>query len=199
MTSAMLIESDYNCIVALEPARAVFGRSVPEAGRMRDWFEQWFEKWYTGNFDQQTGKLTLYRFLNLSDFVLQGLKRGHDLAPSGVYSEEDGRAQVEALERQRRGEDISDFVARFVHKTHNITPNLAQFLTADVNNRSWKEHRITVKFGPNEAWRSAKLDGRGNWFGRFDRELEWLVLGSIPNHYIAEIYDQKQGNIVFQQ
>ena len=207
------IEKDFNNIHKLDTAREAYLRYMhsnykgKELDDIKKLFDNWFDKWYTGNYNNDTGKIILYRFLNLGYKELNRLKNGSDLLPSGYMAL--GREKllenksfediIDALEKQNRGEDISDFIVDYAKWSGANKCNIDHFFTVNPEGNLPKaRYRITVQLNPNEAWRVGKVKN-GEWVGSFDKELEWTVLGSIPNERIKEIYDTKKDRIIYKQ
>lgn len=221
MTSDDTILPDFNGISKLAEARDAYLREMRKSGFLKRemyLFRRWFDRWYTGNFNPETNLITLYRFLNLSPSSLKQLQRGGDLLPTAyrVLGNEEavveyllrhdprwGNREVDVLRRFRSGEDISDFMIEYAAYSAGDSFNLMQFFTARKTGLKLgtgsvtTSHRIEVKLKPNEAWRVGKVGDNGKWKGFFDVELEWTVVGPIIHDKISEIYDNKDGDVVY--
>lgn len=169
-----------------------------------------FENWYTGNFNPETGKITLYRFVDfdaaypLEEVIKKGVR------PRGVmelgsedallaYLEKSGDNELAAVfRRQKAGEDISDFIKNYsLSSGGGSTHGLASYWTTHKDFYSkTRDYRIAIELDPDEAWRTdANIDS--DYFNPNDfingAELEWTVLGNIPREKIIEIIHNPTG------
>lgn len=205
---------DFNQIARLDEARNAYLKSMdpksPAYARDKKFFDEAFDQWYTGNVDPKTGLITLYKFLGPS-YPIDELSKG-GLLPTGYltfgseqrlieyllnpesrpeFNDDPAitRELVDALQKQQRGEDMSDFMVDYAQSSSASPTNISQSLTAgsEIPVLARCNHRVEVRLNPNAAWRTGKLDEDGNWVGRFDDELEWTVLGPIPYESIVEV------------
>lgn len=177
------------------------------------------EKWYTGNYNPETGKLTLYRFVHLTPKMLDDVMK-NGITPRGVqtfgsvdaalkYLEENRGGLHTTLENafkgQKSGEDISELIEEYKKNSRSgYDYDLATYWTTEAESRLFggDGYRVTVELDPQEAWRVITLrsikKGRiddSDYFSTisFDEfsngQFEWTVLGNIPSAKIKEITD----------
>ncbi len=176
-----------------------------------------FENWYTGNYNPETGKIKLYRYVDdYADF--DAIKAGKaDIVPRGLQGkseqellaalEKEGQSNsasaetAELYNRYLKGEDISDDAIEYAERSGGGYANdPALYWTTNENPTAFMEgrkYKITVEFAPDEAFRTGKVGKDGKWAGFFDEEAEWTTVGRIKKENIAEIIEQQTGKNVF--
>jgi len=173
-------------------------------------FQKYFNDWYFGNLNPNTGKHTLYRFLDLEEedietIVTKGLfpgayrdgKRIRSFGEVAIFLEEAGER-----------ENLRDLINWLAGDREGISCNamtsgsfddyaVRQCLTANPQMMRERSYRITVELDKNEAVRESSFQ---------PPELEWDVIGPIPPSAIVEIHyfgigggDVKDSKVIYKR
>jgi hypothetical protein len=188
-------ELDLNKLAYLGKARTDWQAKNPvvSGSRWDNLFNEHFNHWYSGNFNPNTGKIKLYRFLNLDSIDIEtittnGLFPGAYRAGKKIRS---FREVLQFLEEAGKKREINDLVSWLEGDRKGISCNamtsgsgdpydIRQCFTTDPN--MWgNQYRVTVELDPNDAIRE---------FSFQPPELEWDVLGPVDASKIVEITEQ---------
>jgi hypothetical protein len=196
--------NDFNKIKELDLAKKKFLEHSPSSNTYENLKR--FDAWYTANFNPDTGKITLYRFVD--DFPgLDDLVRGtSDLHPRGIirHGSEDNLIRHfdsssfpefgNLIRKYRAGKDVSlDVFDYSMHSAGGFQDDFALYWTSnpyiDVGSTqilTSRKYRITVELDHNKAFRAGGLDNNRNWAGAISEE-EWTTIGSISRDNVVEI------------
>jgi hypothetical protein len=171
-----------------------------------------FHSWYTGNYNKETGRITLYRYMDNYPGFDKVMRGEEELVPKGLV----GRSDEELLgilkkTRDRylreihgvysdylQGKDVSLRVYRLPPDSYPIDPTMCwtNSGTAPPGELEEMRYRIKIEVKPNEAFRFGGLDEKGDWAGIFTF-LEWRTIGKVPKEAITEILDLQSGKVVY--
>lgn len=174
-----LVNNDFNMISIPEEARKYFASHLSKnklfTPEQREEALKTLEKWYTGNYNTETGKLTLYRFVNMRPEMLDDIIQ-NGVSPRGVRTAGNEEAVLQYLDKnggggwyntlakafrlQKAGEDISEFVEQYKKDSRSgFDYDLATYWTTENESRLFGNsgYRIAVELDPKEAWRSITL------------------------------------------
>ncbi len=204
------IKRFYEAKKVLEKNFAGGAEEIPYGWKYYDSLEKDFDSWYTGNYNPETGKITLYRYVDHYE-GFDGIINGKsDLMPRGYveYQTEDdlifaleqrgNKEAADAIRDFNNGEDISGFMRKWRDQSaggFNEDPTL--YWTTKGSGYEFagnREYRITIEYDPDKAFRAGGLDSEGKLVN-FDHELEWTTIGPIKNENIVEISNLKTGEI----
>ena len=182
-----------------------------------------FKSWYTGNFNESTGKITLYCFMDHFSHLHDIILNGSDILPPGYLSHSSEEAlfddliksgnsiYVDAVNDFKNKKLLKDFFKNAVDNyslesrwsisdNNNYTLNpfirLSSLSNEESNNFN-KQYQITIEVDSNEAQRIG---------GHKDRHLvsdfnngEWLVAGPILHKSILQIENLYSRDIVYRK
>ena len=206
-----------NIQARLDEAKIKSPSDVEFFQNLKDMNEKYYDSWYTGNYNPETGKIKLYRyvdapqslgsFLGLTSYAKDVVKNG--LLPRGytTYGTEekliselekgtnnwDSRS-VQALRDFNEGKDISQFINDYSAASGGGNPtDVALYWTTvespeNIEFAKGRQYRITIEIDPNKAFRAGEATGL---------ELEWTTVGSISPDAITEIYDYKANKAAY--
>lgn len=167
-------EIGFNQISRLQEAKSSFiNRMLPIfKPEEREEALRIFERWFSGNYNPATGKITLYRFVDLPDEMLNDIVQ-KGIKPRGVdkvgsidellkYLDEGNNywdtQLADAYREQQAGRDISEFIEHFSDSSGGGYPyDIVTYWTTEVEPAAFfgqnRQYRITVELDPTDAWR----------------------------------------------
>jgi ubiquinone/menaquinone biosynthesis C-methylase UbiE len=174
-----------------------------------------FHSWYTGNYSKETGRITLYRYVNDFPGFDKVLKGEEGLVPRGLT----GRSEKQLLEKYKKEQGSSEFQREFyqmytdylagknvslqvyrLNAGEECDDDAFMYWTSSdkaVGQVEDMRYRIKIEVKPNEAFRAGGLDEKGDWAGEFNDFCEWRTIGKIPKGAITEIVDLESGKVIY--
>jgi len=175
---APIINKDFNFISLVKEAREYFVSHLSKnklfTPEQREEALQTLERWYTGNYNPETGKITLYRFVDLTAEMLDDIEQ-NGIRPRGVHAFGSEEAAIQYLDnyggswyaglantfrRQKAGEDISQFIERYKRDSRaNFKYDLATYWITEKESQLFggTQYRVSIELDPKEAWRAITL------------------------------------------
>lgn len=179
-----------------------------------------FDSWYSGNYNPETGKMTLYRYVDEYEGFDKVMKGESDVLPIGYATygteenlvnalKQDGRGEyANAILKSRKGEDLSGFFnkhyqyseigAEGIGNGRGFDKDPFAYWTTNKPDDIWtgdRKYMIEVELDPSEAYRrGGGLDDSDLIGGTY--EAEWTTIGPVSKNNIVEIRNLETGEIV---
>ena len=207
--------NDFNQIKRLDDAERELSNLIREG--LRDPHNPEFIPWYTGNYNPETGKITLYRYVTDYEGFDKVLSGESDLLPRGYinYGSEEGLIEklesigfnydAELLKKSINGEDVSELISKryatqgdqqdIVTYWSTSEETLGDYVLHDIE----KAYRIKVELEPDQAFRKGGFVEK-----RFESDIgfeydhinmEWNTIGPVSKESITEITNLNTGAV----